>query len=136
MFANLDSLRARASGSAAEDVLALDALSQLVFRIDDRRERDAIRDALQGPGGPAGVAGCDEDAKTLTVSFDATRTSPSLVRHLVEIERRRFSRENADGAARELDDAGLARLVAEAIHDPELDENRILEHLVPELNES
>jgi len=37
---------------------------------------------------------------------------------------------------RKLDDRTLASLVSTAIGEPELDENRILEHLVPELDVS
>src|SRR5579875_3010272 len=96
---------------------ALDAFSQLVFRLHDPRARAAVRDALQGRGKPAGIRACDEDEGTLTVSFDANITAPARCR------------------VRDLDDAALARLVAEATEDPELDENRILEHLVPELAE-
>jgi hypothetical protein len=53
---------------------------------------------------------------------------------LVAIEARRFSAAPRC-RVRDLDDAALARLVAEATRDPELDESRILEHLVPELAE-
>jgi hypothetical protein len=112
----------------------LDAFSQLVFRLHDPRARAAVRDALQGRGKPAGIRACDENEGTLTVSFDANITPPALVRHLVAIEARRFSAP-ARCRVRDLDDAALARLVAEATGDPELDENRILEHLVPELAE-
>jgi hypothetical protein len=74
------------------------------------------------------------NAGTLTVSFNANITPPALIRHLVDIESRRFSATPRCRVS-ELDDAELARLVAEATGDPELDENRILEHLVPELAE-
>jgi hypothetical protein len=103
-----------------------------MFRLDDPRAREAAASALQGRGKPAGVRSCEENAGTLTVSFDESITPPALIRHLVEIESRRFA---APPRCRveELDDAALARLVSEATGDPELDENRILEHLVPEL---
>lgn len=104
----------------------------MVFRLDDPRAREAAASALQGPGKPAGVRSCEANAGTLRVYFDETITPPALIRHLVEIESRRFA-----GPARcrvdELDDIALARLLSEATGDPELDENRILEHLVPEL---
>lgn len=113
----------------------LDALSQLVFGFDDARARSAARRALDGAGKPAGVVRCedDESAGSLTVSFDAAVTPSVLIRHLVEIERRRYAVGNPI-RVRDLDDAALARLVAEATEDPELDESRILEHRVPELD--
>lgn len=106
----------------------------MVFRFDDLRAREAVLGALQGRGKPAGVRSCEVDAGTLTVSFDANITPPALIRHLVEIETRRYAAP-ARCRVRDLDDAPLALLVAEATGDPELDENRILEHLVPELSE-
>lgn len=114
-------------------MFALDALSQLAFRIDDPRERAAVLRALEGPGKPAGVERVNEDAETVSVWFDAHRTAPALITLLVDIERRRFALP-AGPRAGDLGDAELARLVAEATVDPELDENRILEHLVPELD--
>ena len=90
---------------------------------------------MDGEGKPAGVVRCDvdENAGTLTVYFDAAVTPPVLIRHLFELECRPKEKKHRVLAG-ELDDASLARLVAEATGDPELDENRILEHLVPELD--
>lgn len=106
----------------------------MMFRLDDPRAREAVLGALQGRGKPAGIRRCEENAGTLTVFFDETITPPMLIRHLVEIESRRFAVPRRC-RVQELGDAALARLVAEATGDPELDENRILEHLVPELAE-
>ena len=114
-------------------MVALDAFSKLVFSALDPREGAAVVNALQGAGKPSGVRSCEAAAGTLTVVFDERITSPNLIRHLVEIERRRFA-SPPTARVRELDDADLARLVAEAAADPELDGNRILEHLVPELD--
>ncbi|MBV8600193.1 MAG: hypothetical protein JO359_01380 [Candidatus Eremiobacteraeota bacterium] len=54
------------------------------------------------------------------------------MRHLVEIESRRYAEAPA-GRALELGDAELARVVAAAIAEPDLTEQRILEVRVPEL---
>jgi hypothetical protein len=114
-------------------VIALDSLSQLVFEIDDPQERATVSLALEGRGKPVGVKSCEQSAGALIVRVDPAITPPSLVRHLVAIERRRFaSAPSAD--VRGLDDAQLARLVARAIQEPDLDENRIIEHRVPELD--
>jgi hypothetical protein len=111
---------------------ALDAFSQMVFRFDDPRAREAVLGALHGRGKPAGVRSCEADVGTLTVWLDANITPPALIRHLVEIETRRYAAAPRC-RVRDLDDASLASLVAEATGDPELDENRVLEHLVPEI---
>jgi hypothetical protein len=111
---------------------ALDSLSLLVFRLDDSREREAVLLALDGHGKPSGVRSCEERAGEIVVRLDEAITPPALVRHLVEIERSRISRYTGSDAV-DLDDVSLARLVAEATLDPELDANRIIEHLVPEL---
>ena len=112
---------------------ALDGLSKRVFSISDPKERAAVVSALQGPGKPAGVRSCEAAAGTLTVLFDERTTPSKLIHHLVEIERRRFA-SPPEVQVGELNDRRLAHLVAEATGDPELDENRILEHLVPELD--
>ena len=115
--------------------IALDSLSQLAFQIDDPLESAAVMLALDGRGKPVGVKSCEQRTGELIVRIDPAITPPSLVRHLVEIERRRFAAPpTADAFA--LDDAQLARLVATAIQEPELDENRVLEHLVPELDDA
>ncbi|MGA3038559.1 MAG: hypothetical protein ABSE64_13855 [Vulcanimicrobiaceae bacterium] len=89
--------------------------------------------ALDGPGKPVGVKSCEQRTDALIVCVDPAITPPGLVRHLVEIERRRFTGpQMAD--VRTLDDNQLARLVARAIQEPDLDENRIIEHRVPELD--
>jgi hypothetical protein len=115
--------------------IALDSLSQLAFQIDDSRECAAVMLALDGRGRPMGVKSVEQRTGELIVCIDPAITPPDVVRHLVEIERRRFAAPPATDAWA-LDDAQLARLVAKAIQEPELDENRILEHLVPELDDA
>ncbi|MGH7684407.1 MAG: hypothetical protein ACREMT_08685, partial [Vulcanimicrobiaceae bacterium] len=53
--------------------------------------REAVLDALQGRGKPAGVRDCDVNVETLTVTFDANITPPDLIRHLIAIESGRFA---------------------------------------------
>jgi hypothetical protein len=113
--------------------VALDRLSQLVFEIDDPQESATVLLALEGRGKPVGVKSCEQRAGALIVRVDPAITPPALVRHLVEIERRRFAGSKTV-AVHTLDDHHLARLVAEAIQEPDLSENRIIEHLVPELD--
>jgi len=113
--------------------LALDTLSQLVFQFDDPRESAAVVLALDGRGKPVGVKSCEQRTGALFVRVDPAITPPDLVRHLVEIERRRFAASRT-ADVRALDDNQLARLVARAIQEPNLDENRIIEHRVPELD--
>ncbi|MBV8152671.1 MAG: hypothetical protein JOY59_14005 [Candidatus Eremiobacteraeota bacterium] len=74
----------------------------------------------------------DED---VIVTIDATITPVDFVRHLVAVERQRYRAPLAASLpALPVDDRELARIVAEAIGDPELDERRILEYHVPELD--
>jgi hypothetical protein len=105
----------------------------LVFAIEDSRESAAVALVLDGPGKPIGVKSCEYRPGELIVRVDSATTPPSLVRHLVEIERSRFAMGSTTDIG-SLDDAALARLVAVAIAEPDLNENRILEHLVPELD--
>lgn len=113
--------------------IALDTLSQIVFQFDDPRESAAVMLALDGRGKPVGVKSCEQRTGALVVRVDPAITPPSLVRHLVEIERRRFAESRTTDIHR-LDDSQLARLVAKAIQEPNLDENRVIEHRVPELD--
>jgi hypothetical protein len=80
-----------------------------------------VVNALRGPGGPAGIVACEATDRELTVAYDDALTSPALVRHLIEIEL----------AAREADLpedlAGIARIAASGLQDPDLDERRIIE---------
>lgn len=101
----------------------------MVLKLEDAHQRAAVAAAFTGPGKPAGVHECSVAGDELIIRLDAAITPPSLVRHLAEIELRRPSSSPAG-----LDDAALARLVAAAIRDPELDEGRILEVRVPELD--
>ncbi len=114
-------------------VIALDSISQIEFEFDDPRESAAVLLALEGRGKPVGVKSCEQRTGALIVRVDPAITPPSLVRHLVDIERRRFA-DSQTTDVRTLDDSRLARLVAAAIQEPDLDENRIIEHLVPELD--
>jgi len=113
--------------------IALDALSQIEFEFGDPRECAAVMLALDGRGKPVGVKSCELRTGALIVRVDPAITPPGLVRHLVEIERRRFAQSKTTDV-RTLDDSQLARLVAKAIQEPDLDENRIIEHRVPELD--
>jgi hypothetical protein len=113
--------------------IALDSLSQIEFQFEDPRESAAVLLALEGRGKPVGVKSSEQRTGALIVRVDPAITPPSLVRHLVEIERRRFV-ESSTTDVRALDDSQLARLVAKAIQEPDLDEDRIIEHLVPELD--
>jgi hypothetical protein len=113
--------------------VALDRLSHLVFEIDDPRECATVLLALWGRGKPVGVKSCEQRTGALIVRVDPAITPPDLVRHLVEIERRRFAGSKTAGV-QALEDDQLARLVAKAIQEPDLDENRIIEHLLPELD--
>jgi hypothetical protein len=113
---------------------ALDDLSQVVFRIRDPQQRAAVAAAIDGPGKPAGVRRCEARADELIVGVDVSTTPLALVRHLFEIECRRFARGATRQEAGSLDDSALARFVAEAIADPDLGSDRILEVRAPELD--
>jgi hypothetical protein len=113
----------------------LSALSELVLRFSDAARRGAVAAALSGPGKPVGVQSCDERGDDLIILVDSDSTPLSLVRHLADIEARRFERPAVATDGGSLSDDMLARIVAEAIAEPELDSGRILEVRVPELDE-
>jgi len=87
---------------------------------------DRIREALTGPGGPAGILSAEIDGSCLLVSYDAARTPPALISAVIAAEV--ASSPGMHGAG-ELprDDAALATFCSRVLQEPDLDTSRLIE---------
>ena len=94
-----------------------------IVTLADPLARANVIDALQGPGGPAGLLEVHAEGATLTIRFDDAITTSELIDDLVAIESvfvpARSERELS------LDDA--AAIAAAGLGDPELDAGRVIE---------
>ena len=95
---------------------------------------EQLEAVLRGPGMPRGLHAVTRAGDELRLEIDAAVTSPLLVQAIVAIEARRFgaARIRAQGS---LEPAAAARVLGAAIGEPALDERRIIENHLAELEE-
>lgn len=89
-----------------------------------------LRDALGGPGRPAGVCACDARADGLVVEWDFERTPATVVMGIVDVELRRFHSGRTAELLTPLPPAWTAKIAGDALRTPEVREDRVLEELI------
>lgn len=89
-----------------------------------------LLNALNGPGAPAGVYGCEAVDGLAIVEFSPARTSPALVTALADAELRRFSGHRRTELLSPLTADAYARIAADGLKSPEIAPDRILESLL------
>lgn len=94
-----------------------------IVTLADPLARANVVEALQGPGGPAGVLEVSADGATVTIRFDDAISASELIDDLVAIE----SVFVPARTERELSLEDAAAIAAAGLGDPELDAGRIIE---------
>jgi hypothetical protein len=90
----------------------------------------AIRNALFGAGGPAGVLECDVVSGAAIVEFAPSRILPSLVLNVADVELRRYRGTRIVNLLNPLPAAVMAQIASDGLHAAEITPERILETLL------
>jgi len=87
----------------------------------------ALRDALDGPGRPAGILACRPCEGGAIVEWDPEITGAELVLNLIDVELRRFASGRRSELLAPLPPALAASIAARGLQTPQITPERILE---------
>ncbi len=90
----------------------------------------SLATALGGRGGPGGVRSAERIGDALIVEFSAIQNPARFVLDIVDVELRRYSGHRRVELLTPVPAEWLARMAAEGLSAPEIDETRILESLL------
>lgn len=89
-----------------------------------------LAEALGGSGRPSGVRSAERVGDALLVEFSAQRSPARFVLDVVDVELRRYHGQRRVELLSPVPAQWLARLAAEGLGAPEIDEDRVLESLL------
>jgi len=92
-----------------------------------------VREALDGPGRPAGVLACRPCDGGAIVEWDPGATGPELIFALIDLELRRFASGRRTELLTPLPDSLLAKIAAEGLRAPQIEPERVLERRIDDL---
>jgi hypothetical protein len=89
-----------------------------------------IREALAGPGAPAGMRSCEQSGAALLLEWDFERTGVEVVLGLIDVELARFRASRVNALLTPLPLTWSARIAAVGLAAPEIAPDRVLEALI------
>ena len=107
-----------------------DAIIALAIEPTPADALPAIREALSGPGGPAGVLECDVSGGAAIVEFLPSRIAASLILNVADVELRRFRGYRKVTLLNPLPAEVTAKIAADGLQSAEITPERILEALL------
>lgn len=93
----------------------------------------ALRQALHGPGRPAGVLACHPFPNGVVVEWDPDVSRVELVLGLIDAELRRFASGRTAEVLAPLPQSAIVKLASEGLRAPEVRLDRVLEVLVDDV---
>lgn len=89
-----------------------------------------VKNALGGPGAPAGISSCEVAGSKILIELRPSVTQPSLVLRIIDVELGRFKGHRRTQLLSALPMELVARIAAEGLQAPEIASDRILESLL------
>ena len=124
-----DALRERAGSAWVDRAIIALAVSPSVDEA-----LPALLHALGGPGRPLGIRLCEPVEGGIILEWDLERTSAEMILDLIDIEIARFTARRVNELLTPLPLAWSARIAADGLRAPEIAPDRILEHLLEDLD--
>jgi len=93
----------------------------------------ALREALAGPGRPAGILACHPISGGLVIEWDPDVSRADLVFGVIDAELRRFASGRTAQVLSPLPESTIAKLASEGLQAPEVGLDRVLEALLDDV---